>query len=138
MEDGRASFAAVGEEVGLSASAVKRRVDRLRHAGVIRRFSAVVDPAAAGAPVTEAFVELTCRNRTSPAELRDIARRHPEVVAAYTVTGVADALFRVRATGIDELERVLERMRTDPNVERTASTLVLSSLMGPSALSPLA
>ncbi|MGI8493413.1 MAG: Lrp/AsnC family transcriptional regulator, partial [Acidimicrobiales bacterium] len=112
VEDGRASLAAIGEQVGLSASAVKRRVDRLLDAGVIRRFSAVVDPAAAGQTVTEAFVELTCPDRTSPAEIRAIARRHPEVVAAYTVTGTADALFHVRAGGLPDLERVLERIRT--------------------------
>lgn len=48
LEDSRRSFAAVGAEVGLSAPAVKRRVDRLRADGVVRAFTAVVDPAALG------------------------------------------------------------------------------------------
>ncbi len=59
--------------VSLSAPAVKRRVDRLRSAGVIRGFTAVVDPAAVGW-TTEAFVELFCTGRTTPAADR---RGHP-------------------------------------------------------------
>ena len=35
LDDGRASFAEIGARVGLSAPAVKRRVDRLRRSGVI-------------------------------------------------------------------------------------------------------
>ena len=46
VADARASYAEIGARVSLSAPAVKRRVDRLRPAGVIRGFTAVVDPAA--------------------------------------------------------------------------------------------
>ena len=48
VRDARASYALIGGEVGLSAPAVKRRVDRLRAAGAITGFSARVDPAAMG------------------------------------------------------------------------------------------
>ena len=48
LKNGRASYAVIGDEVGLSAPAVKRRVDRLRTAGAIIGFSARVDPAAMG------------------------------------------------------------------------------------------
>src|SRR5690349_24671649 len=79
--DARASFAEIGAIVSLSAPAVKRRVDRLRSAGVIRGFTAVVDPAAIGW-TTEAFVELFCTGRTTPAQIAVAAKRHPEVVWA--------------------------------------------------------
>ncbi|NHC15987.1 Lrp/AsnC family transcriptional regulator, partial [Motilibacter deserti] len=45
QRDGRASYADIGKAVGLSAPAVKRRVDRMRDDGVIRGFTAVVDSA---------------------------------------------------------------------------------------------
>ena len=48
IKDARASYALVGSEVGLSAPAVKRRVDRLRATGAITGFSARVDPVAMG------------------------------------------------------------------------------------------
>ena len=63
VRNARASYAVIGNEVGLSAPAVKRRVDRLRAAGAITGFSARVDPAAMGW-TTEAYVELFCGGRT--------------------------------------------------------------------------
>jgi DNA-binding Lrp family transcriptional regulator len=70
VRDARASYALICGEVGLSAPAVKRRVDRLRAAGAITGFSARVDPAAMGW-TTEAYVELYCGGRTSPEEIGD-------------------------------------------------------------------
>ena len=65
IKNARASYAVIGNEVGLSAPAVKRRVDRLRASGAITGFSARVDPAALGW-TTEAYVELFCSGRTTP------------------------------------------------------------------------
>src|SRR5712691_2240265 len=58
-DDARRSFQDIGQHVHLSAPAIKRRVDRLEAAGVIRGYTAVVDPAASGWH-TEAFVYLYC------------------------------------------------------------------------------
>src|SRR6476660_8553888 len=125
--DARASFAEIGQAVSLSAPAVKRRVDRLRASGVIRGFTVSVDPAAVGW-ATEAFVELFCTGRTTPAQLTVATRRHPEVVGAYTVSGQADALVHLRAANIGHLEEVLERLRAEPFVTSTRSMIVLSRL----------
>lgn len=124
-DDGRASFAVVGDRVGLSASAVKRRVDRLREAGVITGFAALVDPEALGW-TTEAYVELWCAPSTTPAQVLAVAARHPQVVSAATISGEADALVHVRATSVHDFERVLERIGADPSVVRTKSAIVLS------------
>ena len=48
VEDGRATYAEIGTRVGLSAPAVKRRVDRLRASGAITGFSASVNPGLLG------------------------------------------------------------------------------------------
>ncbi|GAC1595599.1 MAG: Lrp/AsnC family transcriptional regulator [Acidimicrobiales bacterium] len=124
----RLPYLSIGDQVGLSAPAVKRRVDRLVADGTITAFTVTLDPAAIGT-ATEAFVELHCRGRTSPDKIRRIALGHPAVAAAYTVTGDADALFHLRCAGNAELEDTLERIRADDAVERTASVIVLSRLV---------
>jgi len=128
VADARSSFAEIGARVSLSAPAVKRRVDRLRSAGVIKGFTAVVDPAAAGGS-TEAFVELFCTGRTTPAQIAAAARRHPEVIGAFTISGEADALVHLRATDIPHLEQALERLRAESFVTSTRSMIVLSRLL---------
>jgi DNA-binding Lrp family transcriptional regulator len=128
IKDARASYTLVGSEVGLSAPAVKRRVDRLLATGAITGFSARVDPAAMGW-TTEAYVELFCGGRTSPEEIGTAVRRYPEVVDACTVTGEADALVHIRAADVRHFEDVMERIRAESFVVRTKSVIVLSRLI---------
>jgi DNA-binding Lrp family transcriptional regulator len=126
--DARTSFAEIGQEVSLSAPAVKRRVDRLRSVGVIKGFTTLVDPASIGW-TTEAFIELFCTGRTTPAQIAAAARRHPEVIGAYTVSGDADALVHLRAADIPHLEQALERLRAESFIISTKSMIVLSRLV---------
>jgi DNA-binding Lrp family transcriptional regulator len=127
-EDGRMSLAELGERVSLSSPAVKRRVDRLRATGVITGFTALVDPGALGWG-TEAFVEVHCAANMSPSALRETLAGEPEVVAAYTVSGDADALVHVRATDVEHLEATIERIRARPEIARTKTTIVLTRLI---------
>ena len=128
VRNARASYAVIGNEVGLSAPAVKRRGDRRRAAGAITGFSARVDPVAMGW-TTEAYVELFCGGRTSPEEIAAGVRRYPEVVDACTVTGDADALVHIRAADVRHFEDVMERIRAEPFVVRSRSVIVLSRLV---------
>jgi DNA-binding Lrp family transcriptional regulator len=128
VDDARATYAEVGSIVGLSAPAVKRRVDRLRASGAITGFSAQVDPTALGW-TTEAYVELFCRGRTSPGDIGAAVAKHPEVIDACTITGEADALVHIRAADVRHFEQVVERIGAEPFVVRTRSVIVLSRLV---------
>lgn len=128
VTNARSSYADIGAIVGLSAPAVKRRVDRLLETGVLRGFTAVVDPDALGWG-TEAFVEMHCAGNISPARIRRTLEPLPEVVAAYTVSGAADAIVHLRAADIHRLETALERLRGLDIIDRTVSTVVLSTLL---------
>ncbi len=126
-EDARRSFQNIGAQVALSAPAVKRRVDRLEADGVLRGYSAQVDPARFGW-TTHAFVELYCEGRMAAREVREAVESHPEVAAAYTVAGDASAVLHVRARDTAHLETTLERLRDAPGVIRTQTQVVLSTL----------
>lgn len=130
VENARLSFREIGDRVGLTAPAVKRRVDRLERDGVLLAYTAIVDPHAPG-HATEAFVELWCRGNTSPREIRAIFGNVPQVVAAYSVSGDADALLHIRTADTAELEATIERLRAHPNAERTKTVIVLSRLLEP-------
>lgn len=128
QRDGRASYREIGSDVGLSAPAVKRRVDRLLDDGVITGFQAIVDPRALGW-TAEAFIAIFCEGRTSPDRIRTAVAKHPEVVGAYTVTGDHDALLHVRVQDTTHLEAVLERVRSEPFISQTRSLVVLTRLI---------
>ena len=128
LRNARATLAEIGGEVGLSAPAVKRRIDRLVAGGAIQGFTALIDPDVLGWQ-TEAYVELYCKGTVSPEDLRRSLERVPEVVGAVTVSGEADALVHMLASDVKQLERALERVRDEPNVDHTRSVIVLSRLI---------
>lgn len=123
----RAPYGLIGRQIGLSTSAVKRRVDKLRAEGVLRFTVQIVEET--DQPRIEAFVELMCRGNVSTAELRTLVRDLPEVVEAYTVTGPSDADVRVVVSDIGSLERTLEALRATGQIERTRSEVILSTLV---------
>ncbi|MBW9204757.1 Lrp/AsnC family transcriptional regulator [Mumia sp. zg.B53] len=127
MRDGRATYAEIGSGVGLSAPAVKRRVDLMRARGQITGFTALTDPAALGW-TTEAYVEIYYDGNVSVAELKRNLAAIPQIVGAWTVAGHADAIVHVMATSMTEIEQVVERMREHARVERTRSAIVMSRL----------
>ncbi|WP_018601857.1 Lrp/AsnC family transcriptional regulator [Mycobacterium sp. 155] len=127
-EHARATYAEIGQQVNLSAPAVKRRVDRMVAAGVIRGFTTVVDRNVLGWR-TEAYVQVFCHGTIAPAELRAAWVDIPEIVSAATVTGTADAILHVLARDMRHLEEALERIRASANIERSESIVVLSNLI---------
>ena len=126
-DNARRSFQDIGNQVALTAPAVKRRVDRLERAGIIRGYTASVDPGSLGWGA-HAFVSLFCEGRMSAAEVREAVMRHPEVEGAYTIAGEPSAVLHVRAVDMKHLEEALERIRDTQGVLRTQTQVVLSTL----------
>ncbi|MEU1961082.1 Lrp/AsnC family transcriptional regulator [Nocardia sp. NPDC019255] len=128
LKNARASFQEIGGVVGLSAPAVKRRVDRLVAGKQITGFTALVNPAALGWR-TEAYVEVYYRDNISPAELKRSLEPIPQVVGVWTIAGEADALVHVMATDMAEIEVTVERIRENARVGRTRSAIVMSRIL---------
>jgi len=128
QEDAKRTFARIGEDVGLSSTAVKRRVDRLERDGVIAGYGARIDPEAFGKGI-EALIEVYCAESVAPADVGRALIGLEQVVSAFTVSGEADAVVRARVDSIGDLEKFVERLRRDKNVVRTKTLIVLSTLI---------
>jgi DNA-binding Lrp family transcriptional regulator len=120
----------LGEAVGLSASAVQRRITRLKADGVIRGLVAQLDPRQVGLPitvVTTARVERDSHEHTAP--LVERLRRRPEVVLLHVLAGQHDLLV---VTVVGELEHytsgVLADLEDDANVARLETNVSLGVL----------
>ncbi|TCO65249.1 Lrp/AsnC family transcriptional regulator [Actinocrispum wychmicini] len=123
---GRATYAELGRQVGLSASAVHERVGKLESNGVITGYHATVDPRAIGLGVT-ALVGIqptdTAVDDEVAVELAELA----EVESCWAVAGDEAFVVKVRVPTVDELERTLARLRRISGVARTHTTVVLST-----------
>ncbi len=126
-EDGRQSFAELGEQVGLSKTPCWQRVRELERSGVIRGYRADIDPARLGLHV-EAFVQVTLSS-VQHAQFEAAVLRHPAVLQCFTTAGQADYLMHVLAAGIAELDRLL-RMEISqmPGVQKIETTVCMKTI----------
>lgn len=124
VDDGRRTFSDMATDVGLSVGAVKRRVDRMRTAGVITGFTAQIDQSKLGWGV-EAFTEVRFGGRTRVADIIDTARNLAEVQAVYTIAGDPDALVHLRVRDMNHLQDVIDGLRRTGQVTGTKTLMVL-------------
>lgn len=123
--DGRASYTELAERVGLSVSAVHQRVRRLEQRGLIKGYSATVDPKAVGRPLT-AFVSITPIEAAQPDDAPARLAHLTAIEACHSVAGVESYILKVRVASPDALEALLAEIRAAANVT-TRTTVVLST-----------
>ena len=124
--DARATYGDIGAEVGLSAPAVKRRMDRLASAGVIRRYTVDLDHERLGRPL-EAFTELRFSGNARVDVIAAIGADIPEVQRVFTMAGDPDALVWLRVRDVRDLKRVVDRLRGAGDVTGTKTMIVLDA-----------
>ena len=125
-QNARRTLGDIGERVGLSAPAVKRRIDRLEAAGVILGYTTRVDHAKLGRPL-EAFTELRFSGDARVDTIAGIADGIDEVQAVFTIAGDPDAIAWIRVSDVNELKRVIDRLRNRGDVIGTKTLIVLGT-----------
>lgn len=124
-ESGRATFAQLAAETGLSTSATQARVRRLEAEGVITGYRALLDPESVGQPLA-AFIEITPLDPAQPDDAPRRIEHLPEISACYSVAGDASYLLMARVASPRDLEDLLQRIRSAASV-RTRTTVVLQT-----------
>jgi Lrp/AsnC family leucine-responsive transcriptional regulator len=124
--DGRMSWNDLGAAVGLSANAAADRVRRLRRAGVITGFTAVIDPAAGGRTL-QALVGVTLRPGVESDDFAKGAAALDPVVEVLHLTGAPDYQLRVACRDTAELDALLRTLRSRHGAADTETTIVLRS-----------
>jgi Lrp/AsnC family transcriptional regulator, leucine-responsive regulatory protein len=133
QRDGRLPVVALAAEVGLSATPCQRRVARLEEAGIILRYTAVLDPVPLGLPL-QAFVLVALESHAEEVVARFHAAlaERPEVLAAYAMSGEMDYLLHVLAADFEAYaEFALKALLRMPGVKETRSSFVLTALKPP-------
>jgi Lrp/AsnC family leucine-responsive transcriptional regulator len=126
VADARTSYAELARLVGLSAPSVHDRVRRLERSGVIRGYSADIDPHAVGLGVT-ALVGIHQREGVEQEDLAEALAQVDEVEDCWFVAGEEAFVVKVRVADVDALEHALGVLRRTPGVARTRTTVVLST-----------
>ncbi len=139
QRDARIANVALAERVGLSPSPCLRRVKRLEAEGVIRRYSAVIDPARVGLGLS-CFISVTLeRNVEQVLEVFETAiSERPEILECWPITGEADFLLKVITADLGAFERLMrDHILRIPGISSTNTSFLLTPVKNETAL-PLA
>ncbi|GEQ73536.1 AsnC family transcriptional regulator [Comamonas testosteroni] len=129
--NGRETYDVIGEQVGLSPSAVLRRVKRLEENGVIDCYVALVQPETVGLGLTAYInVRLEKYTETSKRNPMDVFRASvqtwPEVVECVSLTGEMDYLLRVVVADMQHYSRfIMDTLLKHPSVQDCKTSFVM-------------
>mgnify|MGYP003700363693 CR=1 FL=1 len=127
QENARNTLAELAERVGLSASSCQRRLQRLEEAGVVERYTAVLNEARLGYQ-SSVFVKITLDAQTESAlkAFEAGAVDCPGVVDCFLLAGEADYLLRVVVRDMRDFERIHQQhLSRLPHVQRIQSNVAL-------------
>ena len=138
--DGRETHEAIGQQVGLSASAVLRRIRRLEEAGVIDRYVALLRPESLGLGLS-AYVNVRLEKRAEHAkrnlmdEFRASVQGWPEVVECVALTGEMDFLLHLVVQDMGAYSRfMMDTLLRHPSVQDCKTSFVMDRVKTTTAL----
>ena len=125
----RTSWRELAERVNLSPSSVADRVRKLEQRGLIRGYTAIIDPMAFGRTV-RAVIDVGLPPGVDPAPFEALLATRDEVALAMYVTGPSDYSIIVDCAGAGGLDSFIRWLKADAGVARTESRFVLRPIVG--------
>ncbi|ASY65780.1 Transcriptional regulator, AsnC family (plasmid) [Sinorhizobium sojae CCBAU 05684] len=121
---------AIADRVGLSASAVQRRLKRMREEKVITAEIALVDRKVAGNPMTFiAGMEIERENYDALAKFRLWADKQDHIQQVYYVTGSVDLIAIITAQDVGQYDEITATiMAHNPQIKRIHTNVVLKDV----------
>ncbi|AAL81667.1 transcriptional regulator [Pyrococcus furiosus DSM 3638] len=123
QKDGKVPLREISKITGLAESTIHERIKRLRESGVIKKFTAVVNPEALGYNIL-AFILIKVK-AGKYSEVASKLVKYPEIVEVYETTGDYDMVVKIRTKNSEELNNFLDMVGSIEGVEGTHTMIVL-------------
>ena len=124
--NGRIKRSELAELVGLSLPAASDRLRKLEERGYILGYAAILDPAKFGKDIT-AFVHVSVDTSLHYDNFLKHVQKSPEILECHAITGEGSHLLKIRTGNTAALERVLSQIQSWKEVQRTRTSVVLST-----------
>jgi Lrp/AsnC family leucine-responsive transcriptional regulator len=127
-------LAEIADRVDLSVQSISERVRKLEARGVIRRYTAIVDPRPLGRDIT-AFIHVLLEHPKFDDGFIAAVQEIPEVMECHHVVGQYSYLLKVKTTNTRALEDLLaHKIKSAGGVRETMTVVALSTSKEDTAL----
>lgn len=126
-DDGRATTTDIAKRLGVSRSTAQKRLERLEETGVIAGYTVQMSREYLDREI-KAHVLITVRPRETNTIINEM-KKFDEVRAVYSISGQFDLIAEISALDIGRLDSVIDQIIEIEGVERTESSIILSTRM---------
>lgn len=127
MMNARSTWSQLANELGMSGPAISERVHRLEQKGIIKGYSAIINPELAGYEMT-AFITLSISKQVHREGFLTHIKNLSEVQECHHIAGGEDYMLKVRCKDTKDLDRMItQELRELPGINNTKSMIVLNS-----------
>lgn len=122
--DSRKSFVEIANSIGMSESAVRRRVKNLQDTGVIRKFTIDMGPS----NKTSAITLISVSSVADTSKVSDQLLKLKGIEIVYEITGQYDIATIIVAPTILEINSYIDEIRKIDGVSDTNTVIILRTL----------
>lgn len=127
QQNARISISELSKKINLSLSAVSERLKKLESNGVIRQYTAILNPEDMGKTIA-AIIRVSLNNRASGGDFLKLVNAEPDIISCIRTTGDYDYYIQVYSGGPSELQQLLDRVKALRCVERVHSDVFLDTI----------
>jgi DNA-binding Lrp family transcriptional regulator len=117
-EEGRASYTEIAEEVGVSEGTIRNRVEKMQENGVIEKFTVQTGTRGSKAVV---MIKLTTGK-----DIDQVLKDFPNKIQIMEVTGEYDLVLEIERPSNQEINNLLDEIRSIEGVDSTETYMVLN------------
>lgn len=130
QKNGRISVTNIAQELSMSESACRRRIERLEQDEIIKNYSCEIDAAKLGFGITVfVSISLSILSDRDLVKFEQAVRAAPEILECWLMTGESDYLMRIGARDVGDLERIHREVLTKlPNLTRVNTAIAMRSV----------
>ena len=124
QEDSRKAFVDIANEIGLSESAVRRRVKNLVESGIIKRFTIELG----ASDKTSAITLISVSSSADTSAVSSRLMKLPGIEVVYEITGQYDIATIIAAPAIVEINKCIDDIRKIDGVSDTNTVIILKTM----------
>ncbi|MDZ7796352.1 MAG: Lrp/AsnC family transcriptional regulator [Candidatus Marinimicrobia bacterium] len=126
QQNARTSNAEIARQMGMTASAIYERVKKLEKTGTVKSYEARLEPSVLGLHLLS-IVLISLHDLAKMRDTGKVLAQFDKIQELHYIAGKGSILAKVRTSGTEDLEKLLDSINLIENVKMTETTIVLKS-----------
>lgn len=132
LENSRLSYRQIAKKINVSAATVMNRIKKLENNSVIINYSGKINHSKLGFDIT-AIIEVKIQ-KGKDETVYNLLKISPHIILLYSITGPYDVLAVTKFRNREELNKFIEKLAENENIEDTHTKYVLDILKDDNAI----